>query len=414
MYRYIVLIIILIASFHSEAIGFWDDYLLNGSARTEYPIGKGTGSDYLDLRFNDNDLPGIEGCQFNAADAFTGCPGRAGLEDLPSGIPAWLGTVQHEEACSGDTTRIGDSWIGCLSYSQSPYFEINSPGEFYWVIGPNDDPAFDQCKPGPPNLSHPVLDFNSTEDGIYKVGMEDVLNGPSFKKRLQISINNTQHDFFCNQTGQYQNSIPFLSVGAQKERGNQQAVGLIGTDNKGAQSLLEFNIRAPHYVPFGCPIGVFDVCTINSNFGVHAGIFAIASWNNVHHMVFFDFIREGVYASQPNQAKGLWNWPIKDSFYYPGAEIVAFASSSEINSQCDVNYTNLALNSDIFRNYNIDLTKLFRCAQNAGYFPNLPSTEIEIEGVHWYIETTGLVGEIEIEIEDIHMSLDDLIFQHGF
>lgn len=141
------------------SIGFWDTFLLNGNSRTEYPVGKGAGTDFLTLDYQTDNLPGMEGCQFDAETAFSGCPGRAGLGPLPSGNEVWGGTLQRLEACGGDNTRIGDSWIGCISYAQSPYFEIGSPNEFYWVIGPNDDPSFDQCNEGPPNLSHPVLPF---------------------------------------------------------------------------------------------------------------------------------------------------------------------------------------------------------------------------------------------------------------
>ena len=44
----------------------------------------------------------------------------------------------------------------------------------------------------------------------------------------------------------------------------------------------------------------------------------------------------------------------------------------------------------------------------------MPEGEIEIEGVHWFIETAGATGELGLEIEDISISDDDLIFQNSF
>lgn len=415
MPRISILICLLLQSLNAQSAGFWDDHLINGSARTEYPVGKGTGTDYLNLNYRDNMLTGAEGCQFDAIDSFSGCPGRAGLDNLPNGKPVWAGTLQRAEACSGDDTRIGDSWLGCVSYSDSPYFEIGTPGEFYWVISPNNDHSFEQCKEGPPNLSHPILPFDSPSDGIYKLGMEDVLvNGSDPKKRMQFGIYNTQHSFYCEQTGQFHNSIPFLAIGAQKERGNGQAVGIIGTENKGGKGLLEFNARVSSYVPFDCPVDQFDNCKPTTNAGAHAGIYAIASWNNIHHLLFLEFIREGVYASFVYPAKALWNWPIEDSFYYPGAKIASFATDSSLKESCGLDYSELNLSDNNFSNYKIDLTRLFRCAGNIGYFTDMPKGEIEIEGVHWFIETTGLTGELGLEIQDISLSDDDLIFRDSF
>lgn len=415
MLKIIVLICMLLHSFTAQSAGFWDDNLISGSSRTEYPKGKGAGTDYLDLTYKNNMLPGIEGCQFDAIDAFTGCAGRAGLDDLPNGNQVWSGTLQRQEACSGDNTRIGDSWIGCISYSESPYFEINTPGEFYWVISPNDDPSFDQCNEGPPNLSHFILPFDSPIEGIYKIGMKEILiNDSVAKKKMQFGIYNTQHSFYCEHTGQTLFSNPFLSIGAQKERGNGQAVGIIGNKNKGGKGLLEFNVRVSSYVSFDCPVDQFDDCEITTNTGVHGGIFAIASWNNIHHMLFLEFIREGVYSNIVYPDKALWNWPIKDSFYYPGAKIAAFATDTSLIESCGLNYPDLNLSDSNFSNYQIDLTKLFRCAGKIGYFTDMPEGEIEIEGVHWFIETAGATGELGLEIEDISISDDDLIFQNSF
>ncbi len=401
-------------SHSANATGFWDNSLINGSSRTEYPIGKGTGADFLLLDYATDNLPGIEGCQYDAAVAFSGCPGRAGLPNLPDGGTVWGGTLQRFEACGGDDTRIGDSWLGCLTYSQSPYFEIGTPDQFYWVIGANDDPSFDQCNEGPPNLSHPVLPFNSPIDGIYKVGMEDVLTGSEVRKRMQLGIYNSQHDFFCSAIGGFNFSIPFLSVGAQKERGNGSAVGTIAAINNGGMGLLEFKIRISSFVPFDCPVNMTDKCIGTTHIGSHAGIFAIASWNNVHHLLFLELIRTGVVTTLTTPSNSFWNWPVKDSFYYPGANVVIFTAGENLQQSCGIDYPALDPNSNSFTNYAIDIGGLFRCAKSLGFYPDLPDGEIEIEGVHWFVETLGLTGELSLEVEAITMNQDNFIFRSDF
>lgn len=127
------ILILITFSNYSYSIGFDDNYLTLGNSRTEYTIGKGTGLDYLALDYATDNLPGDEGCQFDAVTAFSGSPGRAGLPNLPNGQPTWGGTLQRFDACNGNNTLIGDSWLGCLSYLSSPY----------WVISANDDPSFE-------------------------------------------------------------------------------------------------------------------------------------------------------------------------------------------------------------------------------------------------------------------------------
>lgn len=375
---------------------------------------KETGLDYLALDYVTDNLPGNEGCQFDAVTAFSGCPGRAGLPNLPNGQPTWGGTLQRFEACNGDNTLIGDSWLGCLSYLSSPYFEIGSPNNSYWVISANDDPSFDQCNEGPPNLSHPVLPYNSPTNNLYKVGMQTILIGSAFKKRMQLEINNSQHDFFCNITNDINFSIPFLSVGAQFERGNSTIIGRLGSDTYGGFSSLGFKMRVKSYVPFDCPTNITPLCQGSSFKGSHAGIYIISTWNNTHHLLFLELLKTGVLSTLTRPDHSLWNWPVKDSFFYPGADIATFSAGTNLQQVCNLDYPELDTSSSNFVDYHIDISALFQCAKNIGYYPDLPNNNVTIEGIHWFAETLGLAGKLSIEIQEINMNLDNLIFRNSF
>jgi hypothetical protein len=396
--------------------GFWDENFTQGKIRTEFAPNKGTAANPLAITFNGM-FPGIEGCQFNAADAFSGCPARAGLPTLPNNNPVWLGTLQQEEACNGNTQLIGDSWVGCTEYQSSPYFAINNPGNNYWVIHANNDPSFDQCNEGPPGLSHQIQTHASNQESLFKVSTEDVIiGGAATRKKLRMGINSSEFDTYCAINNDFQiGDIPFLSVGAQKQRGNVAGIGSLGTINQGGHSLVTFNAQIAAYSPFNCPDAQYPQCIgieDEDTFGVHAGIYTIINHNNLKYMLFLNLFTSGVYDNNQAPGFGYWNWPIEDSFFYPGAKIAVFTAGPELISSCGIDFPTLSLNDNT--SYQIDVTKLYRCAKDLGFFPELPNMALEIEGFHWFIETFGPEGQFELVIEKMKVGADDLIFATNF
>jgi hypothetical protein len=124
----------------AQAQAIRDANIVEGRARSEFEPGVGVAGHTLSLTFTQ---PQPEGCLWSAASSFSACPGRAGLPNLPNGSPVWAGGLQVREACGGSTTRIGDSWIGCIAYDTSPYFSVNNPASKYWVVVANDEPSFE-------------------------------------------------------------------------------------------------------------------------------------------------------------------------------------------------------------------------------------------------------------------------------
>ena len=372
--------------------------------RSDFAAGVGTSAAPLTLTY---DRPTPEGCLFSAADSFAGCAGRAGLPNLPNGQPVWAGGVQTREACGGSTTRTGDTWVGCIAYNSSPYFALNNPASQYWVVIANDEPSFDHCNSGPPGLSHPIASATATPGPLY--GFDVVSSGGSPEKHLRITLALGNKNFYCNDTGQYEYTIPFLSVGAQKGRGN---TGPVATISRGGspRGTLVFDAGISSLVPLGCRNGSGSICN-SSSLGVHAGIYGIATWGGVPHMLFVDFYGLGVqdysmYA--PGTSK--WNWPIEESFYYPGAEVITFVAGTQLSTYCGFDLPRYTTDF-AQRHYAVDFGRLFACANSLGLVsPPMPAGNIALDGIHWYIEGVATLGALGTEISHAETA----IFVQGF
>ena len=382
-----------------------DADLVAARARSELPSGVGVSGRWLSLTLNQ---AGPEGCLWPAQDAFSGCPGRAGLPNLPNGWPVWLGTLQSRDACGGSSTRIGDSWIGCIAYDSSPYFAVNNPGAAYWAIVANDDPGFDQCNEGPPGLSHPIASATAQAPTPFKF---DVLPTPGTRgQRMRVALNADDKNYFCGRTAKYEYSIPFLSVGAQDARGNPGPVGTISKHGS-PHGTIVFDAGLSSYRAFGCKAGTQSVCPA-SGVGVHAGLYAMAHWGGTPHILFVDLYGEGVqdYSMDvPGESK--WNWPIEDSFLYPGAEVLSFVAGRQLTTSCGIDLprytTDLAK-----RHYQIDFGAIFGCAERLGLLSQpMPDGDVALDGVHWYVEGVGTSGELGFEFSHPETTIFDASFE---
>jgi hypothetical protein len=228
-------------------------------------------------------------------------------------------------------------------------------------------------------------------------------------KRLRFALNLGNKDFFCDKIGAYEYTIPFLSVGAQNGRGNTGPVGYI-TRQGSPRGTIVFDAGISSYQPLGCRNGTEGICYPTS-LGIHAGIFAIATWNGLPHILFVDFFGLGVQdysALAPGRSN--WNWPIEESFMYPGAEIITFVAGAQLRNYCGID---LPLYTTDFaqRKYRIDFGKLFACADDLGLLTlPMPDTQIALDGVHWYIEGVGTLGELGNQFSHAETA----IFVHGF
>lgn len=378
-----------------------DRFVVDGNIRSEYDPGKGTGSDWLSLWYANNGLHGDEGCLFDADDSFNACPG---------GRIDYLGASQRRAACGGNTTLIGDSWLGCLSYSDSPFSLIGNNDDEYWVIHANHDPAFEQCRQGPPSLSHPITNHAIDPDTLYNVSATPIpgLN----RKEINIRINADELDPFCD--GELAPDIPFLSVGSHLGAGNPNFVATLNSGTTAPiRDKLKFSMKLTDYSPFDCDV---TGCPAAAVAGSHAGFFVIAEWSspanpgdpaiNYPKFVWIELFGSGVLSGATNfDGTSKWNWPIFDSFLWPGGEI-AFLGANTVSQCGGINISPLHP-FGYYTNYNIDLTELFRCASDTfnSFQTPMPMTgNVNVLGVHFFTEVANATtGELEVSVRDVRI-----------
>lgn len=401
MWRAIVFSITLaIASSAALAQGFFDQGFVKGAIRTEYDDGKGTAASPLRLGYQSG---GKEGCLWDVEDplAYWACAGRA---PFPGSVPQpWLGLLQNRDAC-GDAAspRVDATWEACLRYQESKLFSVNwQPGQDYWVAIANGDPSFDQCNLGPPNMSWPIVNPRlDATPAYFKISAEP--SGGKRRARLMINANQFTHRCRNVPTGNWFYTIPFLSIGAQQGRGQRLPILHFAkrVPNDKQADKVTFDVAVLSYEPFACRTGSSSICRAG---GVHAGIWMTSSWEGKQRAVFVEYLSEDVleYVGPPVARR--WSWPIEDSMFFPGFDI-AYMNSQTISTQCGGSFPRLraAPPSDQLTRYEISPSAVFTCASRLGLFDApMPDYSVPLTGFHWFVESVGTSGMIEIALENM-------------
>jgi hypothetical protein len=386
---------------------FQDRGMRDGRLRTDLDPGKGAGPALLNLQYRE---PLDDGCQFSVLDPLNlifGCPGLKSIRAKADGSPGFIGLQLHPSCGSSATalgpamTAVGNSWLGCVSYPSSPYYSLNQPASQYWVVVANSDPSFDQCNDGPPGLSHAIRDpIDDPGPSLYKVGMERL---PAGGHRAHLIINAGDHPFRCERPGYKQGPhavIPFLSLGAHAGHGQAGPVATMNRDRVPAsRPRLRWTAWTLAHVPFGCdPAKGDEACFAE---GVQAGFYGIASWDGVKRLLFVNLLTTGDLARDEQPPSRLkWNWPLADSFYYPGAEVITF-SSAQLARLCGIDVPRQSLQVGQ-QQYGVDITAVFGCASDQGLFssPMPRYSDVDLDGFHWYLEAVGSTGALWIAVED--------------
>jgi hypothetical protein len=390
------------------AQAFWDNDITNGHVRTEYVPALGTPGYPMTLRYDEESA---EGCKFDSADSFSGCPGRAGLPQNARAREVWLGALQWNEACGGSYDPDADSWKGCLAYRQSNYYEANPTHSNYWMLTANYDPSFDQCNSGMPGTSHPVVDIASEEGGIFQFQVEKYrAESGDFQHRFHFAINSRDHDFFCASQGDYQSSLPFLSVGAQNGAGTDGPIGVIDSENESRrQDRLQFDYEVVDYLPYSCLPETRDTCYAQYA-GSHSGFFLLATWDGINRMLFVELWRSGHFAEPGyGPASGKWNWPIRESVYYPGAEIATLPIGHPDVALCGLGLEPFT-EADVgaAKSYRVGASELYVCADALGLFSSeMPAGSIDLDGVHWFAESYGTDGYLWAALDRVRINGDE-------
>lgn len=376
-------------SFSVSADGLSDPLVTQGKLRTEYASGLGTNGNWPTLWYVNNGLPGAEGCQFDAVDAFSGCPGRAGLPLIfkdGTWQDVWAGTLQGIEACNGDTQRIGDSWLGCLEYDQNTYYSAGNPGSVYWMIHANNDPSFDQCNSGLPGASEKVVG-SATAYGLFKVIRQIYTTIPVTKYRIRFWTDLDDHNFSCG--GQ----LPFLSVGAHNGRGNQ---GPVGTINRNLPTTIKDRVRFN-----------FKIESMSAPAANWTGVMFIAYWEGKKRMLQLPFFGTGSLAPNVVGVFGEhWNWPIYESIFYPGSDVAILPVAHSKAIACGIGIQQITtFQIGVLKSFDFDVSKAFKCASDNGLFSTpMPAGNLPLEGIHFYTESSGTTGYVRAAFDSVQIT----------
>lgn len=286
------------------------------------------------------------------------------------------------------------------AFSNSNRYQLNggATSSTYWVLSVNNEPAYTTVNPGPPNQSLPVVSPGYGTMGF--TVLSGSLVGETFK-RAHLVLNNT----FSNPNGD--GAIPFLGFGAEQYRGNGAAIATLNS----YWQKLAFKVRLWDYRTPALSGGGYSTA---ANY-----LFLRAKWGGLDRMIFLNLMHTSNYQFSTPSSPGLahkWNWPIQESFYYPGAAI-AYMDAEDLYTHCDMSiasqslgYRSTALPSSqqVELSYTIDLTRLFRCASDHDLFGDaasdeLPSTVVDVTGVHWANEVAGPNAALWTSVHDMRI-----------
>lgn len=337
-------------------LGLWDQGFFVGRVRTDYnDPSKGTANSPLTL----------DSCQY--------IPGEDEL--VVTAGPSW-----NTKECKTQP----------VVYPASNSFTTVSgwPQDRYWVLSVNNEPAYGAgVNSGPPNQSLPVL---KPGNGVFGLEiLEDVSNVESGKKII-LSL-----DHYFAQKGA-EGYIPFLGLGAEEGRGNGMPITILNSRNKSIPQKIAFELEMLK----GENIG-------RKGSGGVFWFIATARWQGNNRMVFIALYHNGINhkrADGPFIHKH-WNWNIKESFYYPGGDLVYMDAE-------DVQFPERTINRIQRENekidYVIDLQKIFALAsvnsQGAAFDVPLPENEeVDVTGVHWAVEMTGVGARLQFCLQGMRL-----------
>ncbi|HKI03420.1 MAG TPA: hypothetical protein VKK31_15690 [Thermoanaerobaculia bacterium] len=301
-------------------------------------------------------------------------------------------------------TSIGGCPTGPVIYSASNWWRQNwvdicgplFPCTF-WLLQMNNEPAFNNCNPGPPDASLP-----RSEPGHGIMGFTAIkgsLVGEAFY-RAHLVLNLTYPNP-CD--GGY--GIPFLSIAADRDRGNGgRTPGALNRSSTTIPNRVRFTARLWDLGLPSCPSCVNGFVQPGKGY-LDFALWAVAEWGGKQRMLFVNLLhRNKEYAGGVAGQTYEFNWPVQEDTLYPGADL-AFFEAEALPALC--NYTVPVMSGAIGQeiNYTVDLQKLFRCASDQGLFRDpMPTTaNLPIKTVGWKNEGLGLSGGIWTSVHGMSM-----------
>ncbi len=260
-----------------------------------------------------------------------------------------------------------------------------------------DAPPYDahhNCNPGPPNESFFVREDDLGGAGVY------ALRDGGIELFLNSSFIANQGDENLTDCGPY--SVPFLAFGSQQDRGQEHPVAILAHPNHPDYLL------SPNTLSFSAILKefeenprIFDHRTgqLHSTASSHVRIFFTAQWGGENRMLFVNLKTSFKNGGSDHLAKVDWNWPIRESFYYPGGDL-AFFEIDQIQETCGFgDFDKISMNRET--EYKLNLSLLFQCASDLGLFnsPMPDDQHIPVTGIHWALESHSTVGRIRFLVK---------------
>ena len=287
------------------------------------------------------------------------------------------GTAQLiEQPCGPDPAPVtwpqSNDWAFNGAAAGGKYWVLLNNNEFWWTLPQNS---------GPPNQSMPRVAPGS---GVFGFSMIPYTLGgkPAYQAHLVLNHN------FPNPDG-----IPFLSIGADSDRGN---VGPLGAFNDPAR---------PNTVRFTAKIWDYYIGGGSGVFGFQ--LWSVATWGGKPRMLFlYLFTHEigGEFISDQNHSR--WNWRIAESSLSPGAD-VAYIDAALLPGLCGgVSAAPMTSLGEI-KTYVINLELLYECASAAGLFDDpMPQIgAIPIDTIGFSNEAAGPGFALWTSVYDVRMQL---------
>ncbi|MEE4218893.1 MAG: hypothetical protein V2I48_14860 [Xanthomonadales bacterium] len=300
----------------------------------------------------------------------------------------------------------------------------------FWVLSVNNEPAFNPSTSivGVPNMVHklyPNTDSNWMATPASFAVVTDTPIGENFPRAHLIARHLGDEDdtwpYSNDPNGDY--GIPFISIGAQEDRGHDSEVGAINSSTR--PETVKFKAKIWQFLepePSQTAIDRWEALPLPKaepypDGGLWLFLYAITEWNDIQRGVFLSLKHVGdnsdMSTGYTDGSQFAWNWPIQESFFnkevewaYIDSEDLGYISWPYNPKLCGIPSTKAPAMTQTGTDYQfeIDLDKLFKCASARGLFSDtIPSTTLPIKGVHWAVEMNGVDGYIWASVHDMKM-----------
>ncbi len=339
----------------AQASGFWDAGLFDGAWRSDYETATfGTTARPLDY---------APTCAFPETPFAFCATNFVPIPGLPGAQPARTFSLSNWSRQAG------------------------ARNDFFWLVSANSEPAFDSsCNSGPPNQSERVV---APFEGVYGLAVRPATEvGRPYRNELvmAVDLSHRPRQLETRPGCVTRDFVPYLGFGTYSDRGGGN---------------VPLALLAPGA---GAPVLSFDFRLVDSNAdffaageavpprprGQYAGMLVEARWGGRKRWVWVDLLKAHDNATTTFMSP--WNWGVRDSFYFPGAEIV-FTSGQALRSECGATGFDLPDTAPATFSHRrpvpmrIDLTRLFECVGNrfSAPFAAQPSP-VALTGLQYFVE----------------------------